>query len=139
MTELEQIVSAAREAISATSSVADLEQAKARFLGKSGSLTEQLKSLGKLPADERPRAGAAINEAKAQVEALVQARRESILARELDAKLAAARGSWVVLSRPEDLDPAGVFARLMDARVPAEGRAARAGVRIWHVVSAPAP
>jgi len=89
MTELEQIVSAAREAISATSSVADLEQAKARFLGKSGSLTEQLKSLGKLPADERPRAGAAINEAKAQVEALVQARRESILARELDAKLAA--------------------------------------------------
>jgi phenylalanyl-tRNA synthetase alpha chain len=89
MTELEQIVSAAHEAISATSSVADLEQAKARFLGKSGSLTEQLKSLGKLPADERPRAGAAINEAKAQVEALVQARRESILARELDAKLAA--------------------------------------------------
>ena len=67
MTELEQIVSAAHEAISATSSVADLEQAKARFLGKSGSLTEQLKSLGKLSADERPRAGAAINEAKASL------------------------------------------------------------------------
>ena len=67
------------------------------------------------------------------------AARPERLARELDMKLAAARGTWVVLSRPEDLDPTGVFAGMMDARVPAEGRHTRAGVRIWHVVSAPAP
>jgi len=89
MEELEQIVSAARTAIAATSSVAELEQAKARFLGKAGSLTELLKSLGKLPAAERPAAGAAINRAKADVEAALEARRGSILASQLDTRLAA--------------------------------------------------
>ena len=89
MEELEQIVAEAGKAIAATSSVADLEQAKARFLGKAGSLTELLKGLGKLPADERPRAGAAINQAKVRVEEIIQARRDSILASALDAQLAA--------------------------------------------------
>ena len=88
MSELQQIVEQARAAIAATASIADLEQAKARFLGKSGSLTEQLKSLGKLPAEERPRAGAAINEAKRQVEAIVQEQLDALKARELGAKLA---------------------------------------------------
>ena len=88
MKELDHIVAEAERAIAATASVADLEQAKARFLGKAGSLTELLKGLGKLSADERPRAGAAINSAKAQVEALILSQREAILARSLDAKLA---------------------------------------------------
>jgi phenylalanyl-tRNA synthetase alpha chain len=87
--QLERIVAEAGQAIAGTASVADLDQAKARFLGKSGSLTELLKSLGKLPADERPLAGAAINQAKAEVESLLQARREAILAAELDRRLAA--------------------------------------------------
>ena len=89
MQQLEQIVAEASAAIAAAESLADLEQAKARFLGRSGSLTELLKTLGKLPAEERPRAGAAINEAKVRVEAMVQARRDAILARELDARLSA--------------------------------------------------
>ena len=89
MQELEQLVAQAQQAIGATGSLNDLEQAKARFLGKSGSLTELLKGLGKLSADERPRAGAAINQAKARVEAMIQSQRDAILARELDAKLAA--------------------------------------------------
>jgi phenylalanyl-tRNA synthetase alpha chain len=88
MKELEQIIAAAREAIAATSSIADLEQVKARFLGKSGVVTELLKGLGKLSAEERPKAGASINAAKVQVEALVNARRDAILASELDSKLA---------------------------------------------------
>jgi len=89
MKELEQIIAEAGRAISATTSVADLEQAKARFLGKSGSLTELLKGLGKLSAEERPKAGAAINQAKVQVEALIQSQREALLSRELDARLEA--------------------------------------------------
>src|SRR5450631_4688270 len=88
MKELEQIISAAREAIAATSSIAELDQVKARFLGKSGTLTELLKGLGKLAAEERPKAGAAINLAKGEVEGVLQARRDAILAQELDAKLA---------------------------------------------------
>ena len=89
MKELEQIVAEASRAISATASVSDLEQAKARLLGKAGSLTELLKGLGKLSADERPRAGVAINQAKAKVEALIASHRDALLARELDSRLAA--------------------------------------------------
>jgi phenylalanyl-tRNA synthetase alpha chain len=89
MQQLETIVAQAADAIAAAASGAELEQAKARFLGKAGFLTELLKGLGKLPAEERPRAGAAINAAKTQVEALVQSRRDALLARELDARLAA--------------------------------------------------
>jgi phenylalanyl-tRNA synthetase alpha chain len=89
MQQLETIVAQAADAIAAAASGAELEQAKARFLGKAGLLTDLLKGLGKLPAEERPRAGAAINAAKTQVEALVQSRRDALLARELDARLAA--------------------------------------------------
>ena len=89
MSELQRIVEQARGVIASTSSIAGLEQAKARFLGKAGTLTEQLKSLGKLPPGERPQAGAAINEAKRQVEAFVQSQLEALSARELDARLAA--------------------------------------------------
>jgi phenylalanyl-tRNA synthetase alpha chain len=89
MQELEKIVADAAQAIAATASIADLEQAKARFLGKAGSLTELLKGLGRLSAEERPQAGARINQAKQQVEALLQARRDAILAGELNSKLAA--------------------------------------------------
>jgi len=85
---LQKIVDEARSTLAATASVAELDQAKARFLGKGGSLTELLKGLGKLPAEERPKAGAAINQAKVQVEALVQSQRDRLLARELGARLA---------------------------------------------------
>jgi phenylalanyl-tRNA synthetase alpha chain len=89
MQQLETIVAQAAAAVAAAASGAELEQAKARFLGKAGLLTELLKGLGKLSAEERPKAGAAINAAKAQVEALVQSRRDALQARELDARLAA--------------------------------------------------
>jgi phenylalanyl-tRNA synthetase alpha chain len=89
MKELEQIIEAARSAIASSATIAELEQAKSRFLGKAGSLTELLKGLGKLSAEERPSAGAAINQAKAKVESLIQQWRDKILAADLDSKLAA--------------------------------------------------
>ena len=89
MAQLEEILAEAQASIGATRSVADLEQAKARFLGKSGSLTELLKGLGKLPPEEKPRAGAAINQAKVRVESLIAERLAAIRAGELDARLAA--------------------------------------------------
>jgi len=89
MRELEPLIAEAAAAIRATRSVPDLEQAKARFLGKAGVLTELLKGLGKLPAEERPRAGAAINQAKGEVERLLAEHRDALLASELDARLAA--------------------------------------------------
>ncbi len=85
---LTQIVDEAKATLAATTSLAALDVAKAAFLGKGGSVTQMLKSLGKLSAEERPKAGAAINQAKGRVEELIQARRDSILAAELDSQLA---------------------------------------------------
>jgi 4-amino-4-deoxy-L-arabinose transferase-like glycosyltransferase len=55
------------------------------------------------------------------------------LEEELDGKLAGARGTWIVLSRPEDLDPAGVFARTLEACHPEAEDFRFAGVRVWHL------
>ncbi len=87
MDNLEKIVADAKSAFERVTDLAQLEQTKARFLGKTGALTEQLKGLGKLPAGERPSAGALINQAKEKVEALLAARRESIQAQSLEAHL----------------------------------------------------
>jgi phenylalanyl-tRNA synthetase alpha chain len=88
MDKLEKIVADAKSAFERVADLAHLEQAKARFLGKTGVLTEQLKGLGKLPAADRPSAGALINQAKEKVEALLAARREAIQAQSLEARLA---------------------------------------------------
>lgn len=89
MQELEQILSQAVQQFAAVEQAAELEQVKARYLGKEGSLTALLKGLGKLSAGERPAAGARINEVKQQIEASLNARREAIQQQLLDAKLAA--------------------------------------------------
>ena len=89
MQELEQILSQAVQQFAAVTQAAELEQVKARYLGKEGSLTSLLKGLGKLSAEERPTAGARINEVKQQIEAALNARRDAIQQQVLDVKLAA--------------------------------------------------
>ena len=89
MDNLEQIVSQALSDFAAVSEPAKLEEAKARYLGKEGSLTALLKGLGKLAADERKSAGAAINVVKEKVESALQARREALREAALESQLAA--------------------------------------------------
>ena len=86
---LSRIVSAALADFEACGDPAALENAKARYLGKSGALTEQLKTLSKLSAAERPAAGARINDAKAALEAALTRRREALAEDKLVANLAA--------------------------------------------------
>ena len=88
MQKLEEIIPEAQRDFAACNSVTELEQAKARYLGKTGPLTEALKGLGKLSADERPAAGAAINVVKQAVEAALKARRDAILQAEQEKQLA---------------------------------------------------
>ena len=89
MDDLTALVDRARGEFIACDDPAALENAKARYLGKSGALTEQMKTLGKLSAAERPAAGARINEAKAAIEALLDARRSALADAKLAAQLAA--------------------------------------------------
>ncbi len=89
MQELQQILEQALAQFSVIDDEVELERVKARYLGKEGSLTGLLKGLGKLSAEERPAAGARINEVKQQIEAALQTRRDSIQQRALNAKLEA--------------------------------------------------
>ena len=84
-----EIVSEAISAINGCTDVPTLEQVKAGFLGKSGTLTVLLKSLGSMPGDERKAAGARINEAKQAVESVLKARREALQQAQLAQQLAA--------------------------------------------------
>ncbi|WP_417656676.1 phenylalanine--tRNA ligase subunit alpha [Pseudidiomarina aestuarii] len=89
--ELNDIVAAAEAAVAAADSPQALDQVRVDYLGKKGRLTEQLKSLGALSAEERPAAGQAINQAKQQVQGLINARNDELKLAELNAKLAAER------------------------------------------------
>jgi phenylalanyl-tRNA synthetase alpha chain len=84
MTELDRIVTAATADFDAARDPAALENAKAKYLGKTGAITEQMKALGKLDASERPAAGARINHIKALIEEALAKRRTALS----DAKLA---------------------------------------------------
>ena len=88
MDHLEQIVNEARAAFAGISDPDALEQAKARFLGTNGQISELLKNLGKMPPEEKKTAGAAINQAKQAVEEALNSRREAIREAALAARLA---------------------------------------------------
>jgi phenylalanyl-tRNA synthetase alpha chain len=89
MEKLQQILDQALQQFAVISDEAELEQVKARYLGKEGSLTVLLKGLGKLSAQERPAAGARINQAKQGIEAALQQRRDALQQNKLAQKLAA--------------------------------------------------
>jgi phenylalanyl-tRNA synthetase alpha chain len=89
MTALQSIVDAATAAFAAAAAPADLENAKAQFLGKAGRITELMKGLAALPVDEKKVRGAEINKAKQAIEAALQARRDALADAELQQQLQA--------------------------------------------------
>jgi phenylalanyl-tRNA synthetase alpha chain len=89
MEQLQQIQEQALQQFAVISDEAQLEQVKAKYLGKEGSLTALLKALGKLSNEERPQAGARINLVKQAIELALQQRRDELATIKLTAKLAA--------------------------------------------------
>src|SRR4051794_925476 len=87
MNPLEQIVAQAQSDFAAAEDAATLENAKAKYLGKTGQITEQMKGLGKLAPDERKTQGAIINAAKEQIEAALNARRNALADAQMQARL----------------------------------------------------
>jgi phenylalanyl-tRNA synthetase alpha chain len=88
MTDPDELIQAAQAAFAAATQPAALENEKARFLGKSGRVTELLKGLAKLPPDEKRTRGARINAAKERIEHLLERRRAELAEGELNARLA---------------------------------------------------
>jgi phenylalanyl-tRNA synthetase alpha chain len=88
MHDLDAIVAEAVALFAAIADAVELEQAKARFLGRQGALTERLKGLGKLPPEEKRAAGARINEAKDRIEQALADRRAALARVKLESRLA---------------------------------------------------
>ena len=81
----------AGEAVAAAADLKALDELRVRYLGKKGLLTEQLKQLGRLPAEQRPQAGQAINIAKKQVQEAIEARKNELQNAALEERLAVER------------------------------------------------
>ena len=86
---LETLVASAREEFAQAHTSNDLENAKARFLGKSGSITALMKDMAQLSVEEKKARGAAINQAKQAIEAALTERRQQLADAELEAQLQA--------------------------------------------------
>jgi len=86
--KLDTIVQEALLLFAGITDAAQLEHAKARYLGKAGALTELQKTLGKLSPAERPAMGARFNTAKEQIETALTTQRQKIQTAKLDAQLA---------------------------------------------------
>lgn len=104
MEDLSKLIESARQAFAEATQPAALEDAKAKFLGKSGTLTTMMKGLRDLAADQRKAAGAEINAAKRAVEEALNARREALAQAALEKKLAEEAIDVTLPGRPS---PAG--------------------------------
>ncbi len=88
MQDIQKLVDAANAEIDAATELAALDAVRVAYLGKKGELTALLKGLSQLSAEERPKAGQAINEAKQAVQSQLNARREALESEALAKKLA---------------------------------------------------
>ena len=99
MTELDSLVEAARASFAQAQTPADLENAKALYLGKSGRITEMMKGMAALSVEEKKTFGAAVNMAKQGIESALTTRRQELADAELAVQL---KAEAFDVSLPED-------------------------------------
>ena len=102
MQDLTSLTQQALDEVASGGDLAALDEVRVRWLGKKGTITEQLKSLGVLPGSERAAAGQRINEAKERVNAAIEARRAALEQAEVERKLAAGRIDVTLPGRGEE-------------------------------------
>jgi len=88
MQALQTAAAEATQSIAGAASLESLDAIRVAWLGKQGRLTEQLKSLGKLPPDERKTVGAQVNTLKELLTGSIEARRTKLEAAAYAARLA---------------------------------------------------
>jgi len=89
MADITSLLTQALDAVKTSNDEKALEALRVEYLGKKGSLTALLKSLGQLPPQERPAAGEGINKAKKQVQEAIESRKSQLEQSKLAARLAA--------------------------------------------------
>ena len=91
MNELDTLVQQAQALFAQSATAAELENAKAQFLGKSGRISELMKGLSQLDLEAKKSQGAVINAAKQAIEHALNARRQALADEELNHQLQAER------------------------------------------------
>ena len=87
MENLKKLINTAEHDFSQCKSLTELDNAKAKYLGKAGSLTEAMRGLSALSAEDKPKAGAIINEVKQAIEKVLLDRKKTIQDDELFSQL----------------------------------------------------
>jgi len=91
MADSETLLAEALQAIERAGDEKSLDALRVQYLGKKGSFTDLLKSLGQLPAEKRPVAGEKINQAKKSLQQAIESRKGDLVSAALDAQLNAER------------------------------------------------
>ena len=78
MNHLKELINLAKKDFDDCQTLTELDNAKAKYVGKSGTLTEAMRGLSKLSNEEKPKAGAVINEIKQSIELLLNNRKDII-------------------------------------------------------------
>jgi phenylalanyl-tRNA synthetase alpha chain len=102
MQALEKILQEAKSAIQSAGDLRALDHYRVHYLGKKGLLTEYLKTLGKLSADERPIAGQKINAVKEAIVSLIEERHDSLNQQEIEQQLALEKVDVTLAGRMTD-------------------------------------
>jgi len=103
MENIQTLLAEGEAAVAQATSVQELDQVRVDYLGKKGQLTALMKGLGKLTAEERPAAGARINEAKQALQDKISARKYDLETAALAERLAAEKIDVTLPGRGEEL------------------------------------
>jgi phenylalanyl-tRNA synthetase alpha chain len=125
--DLESLVKRLLAEIASSADLSALDSVRVAALGKKGGLTELLKGLGRLPADERKAAGASINSAKESITAALDARRAELEAASLESEL---RAGAIDVTLPGRGQPVGGLHPVTRTRLRIEAIFRRAGFSV---------
>jgi len=114
MQALDELKAEATAAIESAEDSAALEKLRVEWLGKKGRVTDLLKSLGQLDADERPEVGAEINAVKQLLNERISERKETLQQAAIAAQLAAESLDVTLPGRSEDLGALHPITRTID-------------------------
>ena len=138
ITELDQLAETAKTRIAAAGDPAELEALKVELFGKKGAITSQLKSLGRLPSDQRRDAGARINAVRDELSALMGQRRGQLGRAALGRRIEAERIDVTQPGRgqrPGGLHPVTRVRRRIEALFRSAGFSVETGPEVeddWH-------
>ncbi|MPQ75484.1 phenylalanine--tRNA ligase subunit alpha [Hydrogenovibrio sp. JE_KL2] len=86
--QLQDIIAKAENSVSSITELSALDEIRVQYLGKKGELTAMMKMLGGLSAEEKPKAGQMINDAKQAVQKLLSEKKTALETAVLAEKLA---------------------------------------------------